>query len=230
MHALPDFETVPGYLLGLRGKDRCGVDQIERYLLGEASPVTRLQVRLMPSEDLGRFRTTTADGAFSVCMIRHRRCLLTKLASASAEVATRDGVRIWPEQISLGDHCGYRYRPDPIPRAGNGSYTLSQIGDTGTALLTFVHDDCVHRFIVRQFNLHRLLRGGKFLADRCASDSGAWSAGFSDDVKHTSGHVLRIDTADGGYSLHLAGKLAANVAVRPITIDGEGRFLLYRLG
>lgn len=231
MHELPDFEAIPGYLLGMRGKERCAEDQVERYLLGEASPVTRLQLRLFPSEDLGRFRVTTSDGAFSVCVIRHRYCPLPELAAAAAEVATRDGVRIWPEHISPGDHCGYRYRPDPIPRAGAASYTLTQVGETGAALFSFVHESYVHRFLVHQFNLHRLLRCGKFLADRYEAGEGErLSNCFAAEAKHLSGQIFRATTEDLGFSLHLSGKLAGNLVVRPIKIEGERRYLLYRAG
>jgi len=225
---LPPFDELGGYLIGRQGKTRCALAETECFLRGEPSPVTRLELRLLPGPDTPPLRAA-GSGRFTVGLHRSEIGTLPQIDRLAARLATRAGVRIWPTTLSLREHAGYRYRPLLDRTAPGGGYTLRQPDATGTAHLVFADRDAVHRFRLRQFQLQRLLHGAKFLADRCpATDDGAPGITTAEDHRRLSGPLLESVRDADAFRLRLAGRLAGEYVLRPVTIDGERRHLFYR--
>lgn len=228
---LPAFEDHGGYLIGRQGKNRCTIEETERFLCGEPSPVTRLELRLIPNEDTPPLKSS-GSGKYTVALLPHEICALPEVEQAATRIATRDGVRIRPTHLPLKDHAGYRYRPAGAEVISGLSYTLMQPDANGTAALVFTDGEEVYRFLIRQFHLQRLFHGAKFLADRWGVDRK--SAGdvvlAPDGCRCLSGQLIEAVSADNAFRLRLAGKLTGTYLLRPVKIDGVRRHLFYRAG
>ncbi len=212
-----------GYLIGLRGKERCSTAALRRHLSGEDSPITRLELRLIGSGN--EFRPETRDRhRLTIRPLRYRRCAKLEIADTLRTLGTRDGVRVWPSDRAPITSAPYRLTSENTPTVKPDEYRLHIREGSPTASLMIPYDCAVLRFDIRQFHLGRFRQGVRFVADRIEH------RGALPPARTTiSGRVTELAEDDGAFVMDFSGMLSGTVVVRPIKIDGRERYLVYRL-
>ncbi|MEA3296571.1 MAG: hypothetical protein U9R56_01760 [candidate division Zixibacteria bacterium] len=220
----PKGEPLWGQLVAYRGKERLGVEQLDRNLRGLSGPVSRLELKLMPRKGLDLSKLSDTDSPDRIRLIRHKIVEHQAIDQVARLLMTRDGVRLWPTDNLPPASKGYRYRP--IDHT-HGVYSLSLTVNGGrSAVLSFTEGKQRHQFVIRQFNHARLLKGGRFIADRREADS---LQSFHTDAAKEQGMVIEVKRAMDGCFLTLTGILNGRFALRPVLLDGRRRYLFYRI-
>jgi hypothetical protein len=213
-----------GYLIGMRGRERCSAEALRRFLADGDSLVTRLELRLL---DYNRELPPVAAGPHRMAIrpLRHRLCHRDELAEAVRLLATRDGVRIWPSEKKPFESAACAYNPADNADLASGEYRLYHRDGAASAQLLISVDGKTVRFDLRQFHLGRFRHGGRFVADRIDRP------GESGLLRQTiaTGYITEQGEEDGALVLTMTGKLGGTTVVRPMTIQGRERFLVYRL-
>ena len=212
-----------GYLVGLRGKERCRTEQLERFLDGGASPVTRVEARLLPPDGRTRAQACGGSARYAVRWVRCRRTARDEIEAVSRKLATRDGVRIWAGGEEPVVSAGYRFLPGETAAIPACGYRLILPASTGMARLLLSWQGVESSFDIRQFNLRRFDRGGRFVADR--AETGAAGRGTV-----INGRIASLAAEDDTVTLECAGRVSGTVMIRPVRIDGRRRYLMYRVG
>ncbi|UCC43206.1 MAG: hypothetical protein JSU65_08640, partial [Candidatus Zixiibacteriota bacterium] len=112
--ALPCLpHTMTAMLIGYRGRERCRVTQLEKFLQGESSPVKRLALRIYPdgSGIAEALRTRTTGAGADIGIIPYRVVEKKLVKKAALEIKTRDGVEIYAAGGVYNEHEGYLYQP-----------------------------------------------------------------------------------------------------------------------
>ena len=115
-----------GVLVGQRGKERCGLNQLQDYLAGRPGPVSRLVLNLYPHQGVVTHPRIENRSALDVRMIPYRIVDRVHLERAAREITTRDGVEIRPfGQCRLSTRVGaapvYWYQPSDQGRISQES-------------------------------------------------------------------------------------------------------------
>ena len=223
---LPEIHQACAHLVAYRGRERCSVEQLKRHLVGQSSPVTRLEIKLFPPAGLAVPRGSDNGAPNRIRMIRHRIASVNNLDRSARSIMTRNGVRLWQVEANPWPSAGYQYRPLNTGTVEDGSYALiiARSGPFGT--LVFVDENCKETFQIRQFNLARLFKGGRFIADKAES---RLAEQRQVDKITTRGQVLSLVNCGEGIVVDLDGPLAGKFVLRPIQLDGRRRHLFYRL-
>jgi len=223
---LPEIESTIGIIIGFRGKERCSLPNLQKYLKGKSSPVTRLELRLFPDEHVKSIKNNP-DSRFLVSGIRYCYTDVIGITAAARSMMTREGVRLWPESESRPEMV-YKYFPKKISTISEkieGFYSLHISDRTGNAYFSTGRNNSIKRFIIRQFNLARLLKGGRFITDRLSE---------VDAVDICNCHVIQCgkivgyNAIDEGLTMELSGNLSGDFIMQPIKIDEQNRWLFYR--
>jgi hypothetical protein len=214
------------HLVGYRGRERCSVEQLKRHLTGHSSPVTRLEIKLFPPEGLAVPRGSDNGAPNRIRMIRHRISAVNNLDRTARSIMTRNGVRLWPVETSPWPSAGYQYHPLNTGTVEDGYYSLIVARSDPSGTLVLADGNYKEIFQIRQFNLARLLKGGRFIADIAESRLAEQP---QVDKTTTQGQILSLVNCGGGYVVDLAGPLKGKFILRPIQLDGRRRFLFYRL-
>ena len=228
---LPEMNNAFGYLVGMRGRKRCSADQAQRFVEGKSSPVTRLEIRLFPQDDIQLPVDFPNKQRYAVRMLRSNTTDVAGIAPVARALSTRAGVRIWPEGKYPPEFSGYRYNPPIIsdnheePHCESGYYTLKMSAETGRGQLSLTVKDSVTRFDIRQFNLARLAKGARFITDRSSEST---TDIYNDELMAVSGPVLESITTEKAYSCKLDGSLKGVFFLQPIKLNDKERFLFYQ--
>jgi len=219
----PDGQPLIGQILALRGRERLGLDQVRRLAEGESGNATRLELRLLPTNGVDLSGLNCGDERRPVRVMRHALVSHEQLAEAALRLATRDGVRIWSGDRLPPEAKGLVYRP---VTPGIGEYRLDLCPGRNDARLSMSVDGTQGGWCIRQFNLSRLKRGARFVADPVGDDV---TASVNGPGQPLEGAVLESRGSDDSLAVCLSGPLAGAYAMQAITIEGRPRFLFYRL-
>ena len=226
---IPEIENILGIIIGFRGKERCSLSNLQKYLDGKSSPVTRLELKLFPDENI-KLINNHSESRFLISSIRHCYADVVGVTAAARSIMTREGVRLWPENED-NPKTIYKYKPGinnhaNVPSGGNESfYSLHFSEKTGHAWFSIGYNSSIERFIIRQFNLSRLLKGGRFIADRLSR---------VDAVNISTCHIIQCGQVVGyknsgeGITMNLSGNLRGDFIIQPIKIEKQNRWLFYR--
>ncbi|MCK4607480.1 MAG: hypothetical protein KAU35_09310 [candidate division Zixibacteria bacterium] len=217
----PAGSAIPGQLVAYRGKERLSREQLEKYLAGRSTPVSRLELKLFPRDDLDLSRLSKNDLPDRMSVIRHRIVRVAGVDAAARSLMTRRGVRLWPLDKLPAAFCGYRYRPAD----GSKSVYTVTILDGDHCRLSFTDGKCNRRFVIRQFSQARLARGARFIAD-AADDPPKSTSAVGSENQH--GQLLALTQREGSYHLTLSGILNGRFVLRPMRLGGSERYLFYR--
>lgn len=223
---LPEIDQACGHLVGYRGKERCTVEQLERHLAGQSGPVTRLEIKLFPPAGLALPKRVDNGGPNKIRLIRHCIAGVHNLNQSARSIMTRMGVRLWPLDTSPRLFAGYQYRPPDSGIVEDRYYSLAYTSGAASAVIMLTERESKESFEIKQFNLARLLRGGRFIADKVESRSvQERQAG----QKATRGQVITLIKREEGLVLELAGALTGKFILRPVKLDERRRYLFYQL-
>ncbi len=222
---IPEIKDVIGILIGFRGKERCSLLNLQKYLDDKSSPVSRLELRLLPNKNI-KIKNDNQSSCFSISTLRHCYSDIVGMTAAARSIMTREGVRLWPESESIPELV-YRYNPkEEIKHTENCNsfYSLHISDKTGNACFSIGSDNNFERFLIRQFNLSRLLKGGRFIADRLSQ---------VDAVDISNCHIIQCGQVTGykddgeGRIISLSGNLRGDFIIQPIKIEEQKRWLFY---
>jgi hypothetical protein len=225
MH-LPEMCQAYAHLVAYRGRERCSVEQLKRHLAGKSGPVTRLEIKLFPPAGLAVPKGSDNSAPNRIRMIRHRIAAVNNLDRSARSIMTRNGVQLWPVEANPWPSAGYQYRPLNTGTVEDGSYTLTIARSDPFGTLVLTDGNCKEIFQIRQFNLARLLKGGRFVADKVESPPAERQQA---DKRTTRGQVISLIERDEGIIVNLTGPLTGKFVLRPIQLDGRRRFLFYGL-
>jgi hypothetical protein len=220
----PELKDRFALLVGYRGKERLLVVQLEQYLKEQPSPVTRVEIKLFPSESYEPDAVKLSSGPHRICQIRYHVCKQNELVETVNRLATRQGVRIWASRNSLIDSPGYRYNPSQELLKVDTRYSIVIEGCSSHAVLIMKQGERLNCFRIRQFNIPRLLKGSRFIADRVENITE-----IENNSIITQGEITDLANQDDALLFTLEGNMAGSFVLRPIRMDGTRRFLLYRL-
>jgi hypothetical protein len=223
---LPEMDPAPGLLVGYRGKERCPVDQLQRYLAGLSSPVTRLEIKLFPPVGLALPKRGSDASPNKVRPVRHRIARLGELDQSARAIMTRKGVQLWPLDKCPGWSAGYRYRPSGARDETDSMYTLTFGNCSTSAFLSLGGGDDRLHFEIKQFSLTRLLHGARFIANKVENIP---AGELPHNKSITRGNVTRMIQQDGGTGLELSGSLTGRFVLRSVKLNEHRRYLFYRV-
>ncbi len=221
-----EMDRAYGHLVAYRGRERCSLEQLERYLTGRPSPVTRLEIKLFPPTGLAVAKGSDDTAPNRIQLIRHSITRVSNLDNSARSIMTRDGVRLWPLGSNPLQFAGYQYRPSKQDAVKDGSYTLTCNSSSPFATLALADSGRIEMFRISQFNLARLLRGGRFIADKAEVRSVKAPPG---DRRTTQGQIVSLVNRDEGIAADLTGPLSGRFILRPARLDGQRRYLFYRI-
>jgi len=221
------FSEAVGYLVGLRGKERCRTEHLERFLDGGSSPVTRVEARLLPPAGTTLTQPCDGNARYAVRWARCQRTSRDDIEAVSVKLATRDGVRIWTGGEEPVVSAGYRFLPDETAAPAEGGYRLVMAASTGAARILLSWHGEQTSFDIRQFNLRRFDRGGRFVADRVQAGTRNTASGQGTAI---NGRIAALAAADDTLTVECAGRVSGTVRIRPVRIDGRRLYLIYRVG
>lgn len=223
---LPEIHQACAHLVAYRGRERCSVEQLKRHLAGKSGPVTRLEIKMFPPAGLAVPKGSDNGAPNRIRMIRHRIAAVNNLDRSARSIMTRNGVQLWPVEANPWPSAGYQYRPLNTGTIEDGSYTLTIARSDPFGTLVLADGNCKETFQIRQLNLARLLKGGRFIADKAES---RLAERQQVDRRTTPGQVISLIERDEGLVVDLTGPLSGKFVLRPIQLDGRKRFLFYRL-
>ena len=225
--SLNDFESARAVLLGLRGKQRLSRQELQRFLNYEQSPVSRLEIKLLPEPNLSQADISISSGASKISIIRHAFVTCDELSDAVSQYETREGCLIWPSADFLADGPGYNYcRGSQIE--SKTTFEISSCEGQDHYLLRFKRNEQSYSFILKQFNLNRLKHGGRFLAEvkengQCFIQESSRSA----QAVIISGTIEKIERNEKGYLLQFSEPLRGTFAIRPVRLGSTRQYLFY---
>jgi hypothetical protein len=219
---LNDFSEVPGLLIGMRGKGRCSVEELTKFIQTGKGPVSRVILKLYP--------TFSENGSFaefgrsnSVSVIPYELATVDQVDAAARRLMTAQGARI-RKSDDFRSEPGFLYIPGPDSDPGKTGYSLIVSTNTGDAGLCFYNESHQRSFIIRQFSLSRFRKGGRYLCDE------AQSVAVAQVVRGSCRYAgdLQVQHYGGSFVLSLNGSLHETAVLQPIRINGLRRFLFYR--
>lgn len=218
--AIPPGEQLLGQLVGYRGKERSSLTQLEKYLAHRKGSVTRIELKLYPSPSLNRASVESLSGKKEAGVIPHQFIDFAGLPGVIDRLATKDGVLIFAATSLPPSSDGFHYRTIPQQKRSSGRWSLTQRGEE-----TFFSGSESLRFRIHRLNLARLLKGGRFLAEREQRQSVKMS---DNSGRRLTGELLEVERQAESLRLKLSGDLAGEFNIQPVKINGERRWLFYR--
>ncbi|MFZ5979214.1 MAG: hypothetical protein ACOYVF_01145, partial [Candidatus Zixiibacteriota bacterium] len=154
--------TTPARLVGYRGKERCRVKYLEKFLNDRSGPVTRVELKMFPHEQLSLNNDADSKSTFNLRIIPHRLVLAGAINNEASQIMTQAGVEIWPLVDSRPVRKGYLYRPVKNELSVSNVYTFTLGVNETDSRLTLRGADIEDTYTIHQFNFERLNRGGCF--------------------------------------------------------------------
>lgn len=217
-------ETLWGRLVGYRGKERCSLPQLDKYLSKNSSRVSRVVLMLFPHGRIVCRQATAGKTTYEVRVIPFRYVSGYELMAHIPDIMSRSGVEIWPCENGKVATTGYHFSPDSEQAAPAGGYILESSVNSPDKRLKIEHEDIKEFYLLRQFDLRRLSHGGRFLADKDNRDD---AISFVMSRCHR-GHINNIRRESDCLQLTLRGILDGIFNIRAVKLDGQKRFLFYR--
>lgn len=229
---LPRAVSLPAYLVGFHDKVRLRVTDLEDYLAKRESPVSRLELMVVPKN--GRALPFVRNGRRQdkVRCIHCRIAALETVDRVARKMMTTAGVRLWPLDEPILASRGYRYRPPDVFDDHEGCYSLALVGSDAppalrnNGILSFSDGAETYRFVIGYLNLPRLMQGRRFLADKTYGsrhDAPPPAA----TVQEGPLHDLSIN--DDVHVLALSGILEGTFTFTPVKIGRRHRYLFSKV-
>lgn len=218
---LEQFNECCGQLVGYRGKERCDVESLLRFVAGQSSPVTRLELKLIPDQDSSEPISVT-NGGTRVATIRHALTDKKTLPTHLRRLATRDGVRIWAAHQRPGKDRGYWLKDIDLSDPHADSWRI-RFDSSRKAELTIKTNDTKQNFVISQFDRARFLHGARFVADKIDQSQSRSNS----HAAQLSGAIGRCEKSSNAIVAALSGGIEGTLVLLPIKLSGENRFLVY---
>lgn len=221
---LAEIDPIAGLLVGYRGKERCPEDSVRRFVHEGSGPVTRLALHLVPRQAGEALAAGDDRSRYSVRTMRHRLVTREQLADAVRCLATRNGARIVALSSPAQTERRQAYRIRSAAAKRQSDYTLAVTPGTTLARLSVQHRGERCEFQLQQFDLRRWQQGRRFIADRVSD---------AEEIRQRECRLFCGEPPEEPRSgnekvaINLLGTEPTSLVVRPILLDGRGRYLCY---
>lgn len=215
-----NLENHYGQLIGYRGKERCSLDELQKYLSGEKSIVRRIELRLFPTYDI--LKTDCQN----IKVMRYKIAQKEEIQELSKLIMTRDGIRIFSLHNQPPAHFGYLYDPlnkNQPHRSYKQEYTITYDSNQNTALSLYYGSDETH-YLIKRFNEKKFSMGKRFLAEKIQKDKSV----LINQTKYNSGRLNIILDSNDFLQLELESYLQNKITIQPIILNGKEQYLLYK--
>ena len=219
---LPNMHQVYGQLVGYRGKERCSVTQLKKYLVQQNGMVTRLELKLLPENIIDFNQLSLPD---NIKILRHQKSDCDNLFIYIQRLMTKKGVRLW-ESSQLPPKSGGYHFYSLNDGDLKGSYTLFIEHDHKEALLNIKYQKEINRYRIKQFHLNRLQKGGRFITDQITSNDFTLPVNNSRKVE---GAIKQYEKFSDGLLLECDGAIKGRFVLQSIKLNSQKRFLFYQL-
>ncbi|MDF1545614.1 MAG: hypothetical protein P1R58_10990 [bacterium] len=216
---VPDFRWTPSLLVGYRGKERTSLAQLDRFLAGESSGVSHLEIMTIPFDKSTGVSQPVRSGQLCFRTIRCVSGTSETLGEKAESIASRDGVLI----VGLSDQKVWRWKPEfQARRKAVGKYLLKRERASGRCLLQIRSAGKSLSYILFSFSSERCQTGVAFVAEPAAAaeiQSDGWMEASGDAIRsfRSVGDSLVIDCE---------GALEGDLVFRPLLIGGRKKFLV----
>jgi hypothetical protein len=210
-----------GRLVGYRGKERCTVHELERFLSNANSPVTRLALYILPLSEAESLPRVDPHLAFTMRHARSRFVDRSQLTDTIQSLATKDGVEIRPTNSASNDY--YVFNQSSLLEPGATSVTLARIEHSSDWLLE-IRTDSLQQFVIHQFDPIRFRRSARFLAD-------ALTPPLNLPVDQHQMLSLKMPTlvrSEEGLTIRIGERGGTQLRIQSIKLEGKPRFLFYQ--
>ncbi|MEK7775716.1 MAG: hypothetical protein AAB305_07515 [Candidatus Zixiibacteriota bacterium] len=208
------IKSLEGFLVGMRGKDRCTVAETELFVHKGRGPVSRLELRLFPNDEQTVDSLPARCGELTVRKMRSTIATIADLKSACRNLQTREGVYLWRKGSSPFHSCVHSVTLGEF-RDISGSTTSAQI-QSADEVLDLNDGHSVRRFI-KPKSFVSLIGAGKRLIVTEVANAKCVIAPNETTVR------------DGikGFECFLADA-QIRVHVRPLRVHGALKYLIYK--
>ena len=214
-------------LVGLQGRRRCSRREVEQYLAGKASRVTRLVVTAYPDTRHGNPPTKRRLPAKPLRTLPHRIARWSELPQMAAQIATRDGVEIWALGSDPLTDTGYLYSTDSTQTEIHApDYCLIQVSLTrGETYLTIKAEGKTTQFALRDFGSTRHTFNRYCLADQTDPIDRDLCTG-EDSRAALRGHVVAWSREGRSLRLEVDSPECTVITLRPVILNCRSRLLV----
>lgn len=220
-----EFEDLPVRVVGMRGKERCTLQQLSQYLIDSSGPVSRLALLVMPADQGDHSGITKPAIDVELKPMPHRIGVVAEIDRLASEVMTRDGVEIWQLDEAGDISDGRHYRPKQPAVSDPNRYSMVSGSGGHASSLIIKHQLLPEPIEVRAFKPESQYQSSRFLADSHSLSK------KSDQLDHKfsiHGPVTGVVKKGTGWIIHLGGKLRGEYILRPAKLNNRKRWLFYR--
>ncbi len=217
---------VLGMLVGYRGKERCGCNDLIAHFKARSGPISRVVFNLFPRQGDDRPVRVSTKSPFDVRLIPYRTAVPANLVRAGSEIMTRDGVELWPADEDYFHAARFHCRPDRLRLAKKPGYRVIVKTAAGYTILRFHSGEDEYALRISAFDKDRLLDGHwlvgyntEMFGDTLEDSNDMIATGeLRSWVRHGDGRIFESD-----------GYLDGRFVLRPARLGGRACCLLYRL-
>ncbi len=214
-------------LVGLQGRRRCSRREVEQYLAGKSSRVTRLVVTTYPDTRFGNPLTKRRLSVNHVRTIPHRIAQWSELPQVAAQIATRDGVELWALDSDPLTDTGYLYSThSTLAEIQTPDYCMVQTSPTlGMTYLTIKVDGKNLQFTLKDFGSGQPSSNKFFLADQTEPTDFNLSEAenFSTSLRS---NLLAWSQTGESLRLKINSPEFTNITLRPVILNRRHRMLV----
>ena len=212
------FKNIKAILVGYRGKERCCYEHLLRYMQKKSSPVTHLEMKLLPivkNEQLKLYNNSKHNRTH---MIKYAFSNLENLTQNIKLLATKNGVIIWDlNSLFIRENFMNNY-------TSNNSYEISKNKNSENLL----------KLNLSGYSIYFKILNDKFILEDKKKISVINQifpvANFHEDVKIIlSGKINNYKIDNSSVKMHLKGSLSGEYVIRPLIVKGHTRQVLYKV-
>ena len=212
------FKNRKAILVGYRGKERCCYEHLLRYMQKKSSPVTHLEMKLLPivkNEQLKLYNNSKHNRTH---MIKYAFSNLENLTQNIKLLATKNGVIIWDLNSLF------------IRENFMNNYT----SNNGYEILKNKNSENLLKLNLSGYSIYFKILNDKFILEDKKKISVINQifpvANFHEDVKIIlSGKINNYKIDNSSVKMHLKGSLSGEYVIRPLIVKGHTRQVFYKV-
>ncbi len=204
-----------GQLIGFRGKERCSLEELQKFIAGEKSIVKRIELRLLPAFSVYK------SNSKNIQAMRYKIVRKNEIDKASLSIMTKDGVRVWSLLNSTPTDTCFLY--NPLSKSQEKTEYSISYDFEGNLILSILsaHEEIHYR--IKRFKQERLYAGKRFLVEKIQNVPNA----SRKKSAHNSGTLLLYSQSQNRTELKLDGHILGHLFICPIVLNGKEQFQLY---
>ncbi len=208
-----------GQLIGYRGKERCSLVELKKYLSGENSIVRRIELRLFPTYEILKSEFQ------NIKVMRYKVAKKNEIDKLSKSIMTKEGIRLWSLQNLPPYHLGFLYHPlqhnQFVQETSISKYQF--VYDKDKQMTFSVIQECRElHFRINRFNLDLFTNGKKFIAYKVDRINSV----HQKLTKYNSGKIRLVSQTKDSLQIELDKFKPNKIVIQSILLNGKEQFLI----